>query len=137
MTISSDDLYLTIAGTIGNIGITVPTLNEFNKDGLNKDTFWYSDDNTRQIFADNGNAIMDATGVGVAGSAGNGFTISEYGFIMALVSALIIAAVTFVICMAGIMIGKKFGTRLSNKANILGGVILILIGLEIFITGVF
>lgn len=66
-----------------------------------------------------------------------GFTISEYGFIMALVSALIIAAVTFVICMAGIVIGKKFGTKLANKASILGGVILIIIGLEIFITGVF
>ncbi len=66
-----------------------------------------------------------------------GFTISEYGFIMALISALIIAAVTFVICMAGIVIGKKFGTKLANKASILGGVILIVIGLEIFITGVF
>lgn len=66
-----------------------------------------------------------------------GFTISEYGFFMAIVSALIIAAVTFVICMAGIMIGKKFGTKLANKASVLGGVILIIIGLEIFITGVF
>ena len=66
-----------------------------------------------------------------------GFTISEYGFVMALASALIIAAVTFVICMAGIVIGKKFGTKLANKASILGGVILIIIGLEIFITGVF
>ena len=66
-----------------------------------------------------------------------GFTISEYGFIMALVSALIIAAVTFVICMAGVIIGKKFGTKLANKASVLGGVILIVIGLEIFITGVF
>lgn len=63
-----------------------------------------------------------------------GFTISEYGFLMALASALIIAAVTFVICMAGVAIGKKFGTKLSNKASILGGVILIIIGLEIFIT---
>ena len=66
-----------------------------------------------------------------------GFTISEYGFIMALVSALIIAVVTFIICMAGIKIGKKFGTRLANKASVLGGIILIIIGLEIFITGVF
>lgn len=66
-----------------------------------------------------------------------GFTISEYGFCMALVCALIIALVTFIICMAGLMIGKKFGTKLSNKATILGGVILIVIGLEIFITGVF
>ena len=66
-----------------------------------------------------------------------GFTISEYGFLMALASALIIASVTFVICMAGVIIGKKFGTKLSNKASILGGVILIIIGLEILITGVF
>ena len=66
-----------------------------------------------------------------------GFTIAEYQLVMALVCALIIAAVTFVICMAGLSIGKKFGTRLANKANILGGVILIAIGLEIFITGVF
>lgn len=65
-----------------------------------------------------------------------GFTISEYGFVMALVCAAIIAAVTFVICMGGLIIGKKFGTKLSNKASILGGVILIIIGIEIFVTGV-
>ena len=66
-----------------------------------------------------------------------GFTIAEYGFIMALTASLIIAAVTFFICIAGLIIGKKFGTKFSNKASILGGVILIAIGLEIFITGVF
>lgn len=66
-----------------------------------------------------------------------GFTISGYGLVMAIVCALIIAAVTFIICMAGLVIGKKFGTKLANKASILGGVILIAIGLEIFITGVF
>ena len=66
-----------------------------------------------------------------------GFTISEYDLAMALVCALIIAVVTFVICMAGLVIGKKFGTKISNKATILGGVILIVIGLEIFLTGIF
>lgn len=66
-----------------------------------------------------------------------GFTIVGYGLIMAVVCALIIATVTFVICMAGLMIGKKFGTRFSNKAAILGGSILIVIGLEIFVAGVF
>ena len=66
-----------------------------------------------------------------------GFTISEYGWLMALTAAIIIAVVTFILCMAGLRIGKKFGTQLSGKANILGGVILIGIGLEIFITGVF
>ena len=66
-----------------------------------------------------------------------GFTIAEYQFLSALVSVLIIGIVTFGICLLGVFLGKKFGTKLKNKATILGGVILILIGIEIFITGVF
>ncbi len=66
-----------------------------------------------------------------------GFTIAEYDLTMALVASFIIAIVTFVICWCGLEIGKKFGTKLSNKASILGGVILILIGIEIFVKGVF
>lgn len=66
-----------------------------------------------------------------------GFTIAEYGLSMAIVCALLIAVVTFFICMGGLMIGKKFGTKLANKASILGGAILIFIGIEIFVTGVF
>ena len=62
-----------------------------------------------------------------------GFTIAEYDFFLALLEALIIAMVTFVICLCG----KKVGVKLAGKANILGGVILIFIGLEIFVTGVF
>ncbi len=64
-----------------------------------------------------------------------GFTIAEYNFLMAFVAVLIIAIVTFGICMGGLYLGKKFGTKLSDKATILGGVILIVIGIEIFITG--
>lgn len=66
-----------------------------------------------------------------------GFTIAGYDLPMALVCALIIAVVTFFICLAGIRIGKRFGTRLAGRAQILGGVILIGIGLEIFLTGIF
>ena len=55
----------------------------------------------------------------------------------ALVSAGIIAIVTFGISLGGVYLGKKFGNKLGNKAQIVGGVILIAIGLEIFITGVF
>ena len=66
-----------------------------------------------------------------------GFTIAEYDFFLALLEALIIAMVTFVICLCGLHIGKKVGVKLAGKANILGGVILIFIGLEIFVTGVF
>lgn len=66
-----------------------------------------------------------------------GFAIADYNMISALSAALIIAVVTFVICLAGVILGKKAGTCMSGKAGILGGVILIAIGLEIFLTGVF
>ena len=66
-----------------------------------------------------------------------GFTIADYDLTSALVSVLLIAAVTFVICFAGLAIGKKAGTKLAGKAGILGGAILIFIGLEIFITSFF
>ena len=66
-----------------------------------------------------------------------GFTIADYDVWSALAAALIIAAVTLVICMAGLAIGRKFGTKLAGKAQILGGVILVGIGIEIFVSGVF
>ena len=64
-----------------------------------------------------------------------GFTTSAYSVFQALISSLIIAIVTFVICIAGVKIGKKFGVKLAGKAQILGGVILILIGLKICFIG--
>lgn len=66
-----------------------------------------------------------------------GFTIASYDWLMALVCALIIAAVTFLICLAGLAIGKKFGTHLAGRAGIMGGVILIFLGLEIFVSSLF
>ena len=64
-----------------------------------------------------------------------GFTIASYDALMAVTEALIIGAVTFVICVAGLLIGRKCGTALAGRASVLGGAILIAIGLEIFITG--
>lgn len=66
-----------------------------------------------------------------------GFTIADYDTLMAHVCALIVALVTFAICVAGVKIGKKFGDKFSSRATIVGGIILIGIGLEIFIKGVF
>lgn len=66
-----------------------------------------------------------------------GFTIAEYRFPEALAACLLIGAVTFFICYAGLAIGKKAGTKLAGKAGIFGGAILIFIGLEIFITSWF
>ena len=64
-----------------------------------------------------------------------GFTIAEYNVLMAIICATIIAIVTFIICIVGLLLGKKFGTKLAGKATILGGIILIGIGIEIFVTG--
>ncbi|MBQ8291879.1 MAG: manganese efflux pump [Clostridia bacterium] len=66
-----------------------------------------------------------------------GFTIADYNVYEALLSCGLIGIVTWFICFAGIGIGKTAGTKLANKAGILGGVILIVIGLEIFITSLF
>ncbi len=61
-----------------------------------------------------------------------GFTIADYGWQSALVSSLIIGVTTFIISVFGVRIGKAFGTKLSDKAQILGGSILIFIGVKIF-----
>ena len=66
-----------------------------------------------------------------------GFAIAEYPPVLALIESVIIGAVTFGICLAGVRLGGKIGTKLSGKAPILGGIILIGIGIEIFVTGVF
>lgn len=66
-----------------------------------------------------------------------GFTIAEYNWGMMLLAVFVIAAVTFLICAIGVLIGRKFGNRMAGKSQIFGGLILILIGIEIFIQGVF
>ena len=65
-----------------------------------------------------------------------GFTIADYHWPMALVCALLIGAVTFLICLAGLLLGRTAGRRLAGKAGLVGGVILVLIGIEIFLRGI-
>lgn len=62
-----------------------------------------------------------------------GFTIAEYRVSAAILSSVIIGVVTFVICIAGLVFGRKTGERFSEKATVVGGLILIGIGLEILI----
>ena len=66
-----------------------------------------------------------------------GFTIEQYPFAAALTESLIIGAVTLAICLAGLLLGRTIGRKLDRIAPILGGLILIGIGVEIFLTGVF
>lgn len=51
----------------------------------------------------------------------------------AFLASGIIGIVTFMLSYICIIIGKKFGDKLSNKAEIIGGLILIAIGLKTFI----
>ena len=44
-----------------------------------------------------------------------------------------VGVVTFLMCIGGVFIGNKFGTKLKDKASVLGGVILILLGLKILL----
>jgi putative Mn2+ efflux pump MntP len=66
-----------------------------------------------------------------------GFTISEYSVLQAFASSLIIGVVTLVICLIGLIFGKKIGEKVSSIATVIGGAILIFIGIEIFVKGVF
>lgn len=67
---------------------------------------------------------IDALAVGVT------FAFLEVAIIPAI---SIIGIITFVISFAGVMIGNLFGSRFKNKAEIAGGIILILIGLKILL----
>lgn len=62
-----------------------------------------------------------------------GFAMPEYQLAETIVACTVIGLVTFIICLAGVLIGRQAGTKLAGKAGIFGGVILIVIGLKIFI----
>lgn len=66
-----------------------------------------------------------------------GFTIADYTVWRAFAASLIIGTVTLVICLLGLIFGKKIGGRFVSTATIIGGAILILIGIEIFVKGFF
>ena len=65
-----------------------------------------------------------------------GLAFVEYDLLQALISAAIIALITFIICIAGVLLGKKSGACLCSKAGLVGGVILIAIGIRIVVSGI-
>lgn len=77
---------------------------------------------------------IDALAVGISLLA-----LSESGALKINIFAAcaLIAACTFIISLAAVFIGKKFGAVLADKAELIGGIILVAIGLKIFIEGVF
>lgn len=64
-----------------------------------------------------------------------GFTIAEYDVLKAVIACSIIGVVTLGFCIIGLFFGKKISSRFSSYAELIGGIILIGIGLEIFISG--
>ena len=65
-----------------------------------------------------------------------GFEMTNDSLEQAIFRVIIIAIVTFIVCMFGVWAGKKFGNMLSNKATVFGGIILVGIGIYIFIKGI-
>lgn len=51
----------------------------------------------------------------------------------AAVAVSIIGVITFALCMLGVAIGNRFGTKFKNKATLAGGIVLILIGAKILL----
>lgn len=66
-----------------------------------------------------------------------GFTLLEYTKSTTFICVLIISVITFLLCLIGIYIGKKFGSKFNKYASIISGIILILIGIEIFFSHFF
>ena len=64
-----------------------------------------------------------------------GLTMADYDLRFAFAESLIIGAVTFGLCMGALIFGRLLGKKIGSKAEIIGGIILICIGIEIFIKG--
>ena len=71
---------------------------------------------------------IDALAVGIS------FASLRVNIVYAVLS---IGVITTMLSIIGVLIGKKFGDLLNNKASILGGIILISIGIKIFIEHMF
>ncbi len=100
-------------------------------EGISKEEERKTATNLKEIFFQGIATSLDALSVG--------FTIALYPIIKAGIESMIIGVVTFVLTLLGAKLGKKIGKAFSQKASIAGGIILILVGIEIviehFITG--
>lgn len=64
-----------------------------------------------------------------------GISFALLGGINLALSVSLIGLTTFVISFAGVAVGNKFGVKYKEKAEMAGGIILILIGLKILLEG--
>lgn len=97
----------------------------------------YKDPAEKNTSKDVGFRMLMAQGIATSIDALSvGFTLASLSTRSAVLASMIIAVVTFLICMIGLLFGRKFGEKIGEKASIPGGLILIGIGIEIFISGV-
>lgn len=66
-----------------------------------------------------------------------GLTFTDNPAYEVIIGSAVIGVVTFGICMAGVIFGEKIRSLVGNRGTVAGGVILILIGVEIFLKAVF
>jgi putative Mn2+ efflux pump MntP len=64
-----------------------------------------------------------------------GITFALYPDVNIVSAISVIGIVTFVICSGGVLIGHKFGAKFKSKAEFLGGIVLVIIGLKLLIEG--
>ena len=84
--------------------------------------------NLRMLFLMAIATSIDALAVGVT------FAFTGYEkFTSVLLPVCLIGIITFVLSFIGVFIGNRLGTKLKDKAEIVGGVVLILIGLKILL----
>lgn len=76
---------------------------------------------------------IDALATGVILPSAVGAT----SVLLMLLSVGIIGLITFLLCIIGVYLGKKFGDLFSSKAEIIGGIVLVAIGVKIFIDHMF
>lgn len=74
---------------------------------------------------------IDALVVGVS------FVAMNMNFTQVLIGIAIIGCTTFILSIIGVFMGKKFGELLGSRAEIVGGLILVGIGLKVFIEHMF
>lgn len=66
-----------------------------------------------------------------------GITFHGMPLLATLLAVSIIACITFMMCFAAIRIGQAFGTRFNVRAGIIGAVVLMLLGLQFCVNGLF
>ena len=96
-----------------------------SKDEIDDDSFDVLDH--KELFLMAVATSIDAFAVGISFALLGGVNLA--------LSVSLIGITTFVISFAGVVVGNKFGAKYKEKAEMIGGIILILIGLKVLLEG--